>query len=177
MQKYCLQRKIQLPQFQRNVIENAKILSVRKSKHYWLNGGFFGSCVCHKNFVSGNIEIGLPKCESFSKNLEIYARFLSAIFVHPYRNPSTEKLKALFDFVKVLVDFFPKESILMPYLKQLLSARSRITRGGYSCLRSPDSWPTWSSYCLPGVGSPEVSFFPKSVLHNVLPEAATVCQE
>jgi hypothetical protein len=79
---------------------------------------------------------------------------LSAI--HLYRNPSTEKLKALFDFVKVLVDFFPKESILMPYLKQLLSARSRITRGRYSYLRSPYSCPTSSSFCLPGVGSPEV---------------------
>ncbi len=83
------------------------------------------------------------------QNFVFFAHFLSAI--HLYRNPSTEKLKALFDFVKVLVDFFPKESILMPYLKQLLSARSRITRGRYSCL--------WSPYT------------------DALPQAAAVCQE
>jgi hypothetical protein len=75
---------------------------------------------------------------------------LSAIFFHLYRNPSTEKLKALFDFVKVLVDFFPKESILMPYLKQLLSARSRITRGRFPSQNCPS---------------------------HALPQADTVCEE
>lgn len=40
-----------------------------------------------------------------------------------------DQLTALFDFVKVLVDYFPKGSVLMPYLTSLLSARSRITKG------------------------------------------------
>ena len=49
--------------------------------------------------------------------------------VAQHRAPDSEKLGALFDFVKVLVDFFPKESVLLPYLTRLLSVKSRITRG------------------------------------------------
>jgi hypothetical protein len=49
--------------------------------------------------------------------------------VAQHKTPSGDQLSALFDFVKALVDFFPPESALMPYLKSLLSVKSRISKG------------------------------------------------
>jgi transglutaminase-like putative cysteine protease len=49
--------------------------------------------------------------------------------VAQHRTPTGEQLAALFDFVKALVDFFPPDSVLLPYLKSLLSVKSRISRG------------------------------------------------
>jgi hypothetical protein len=51
--------------------------------------------------------------------------------VAQHRVPDTVKLGALFDFLRVLVDFFPPDSVVMPYLKRLLSTKSRITKGEF----------------------------------------------